>query len=119
MPGGCLIAWRCFWHGFCIYKLVVMDTTRITVKPNKPESEFADVQTFRELFRLLDARRTLWGSQKRYTADELKVLINRVRTRNPALHLPLDILPATGGLRIRVKALVTAEALGRGREGHL
>ena len=95
-----------------------MDTTRITGKPNHSESEFTDVQTFRELFHRLDTKRTLWGSQKRYTAAELKVLINRVRTRNPALHLPLDILPATGGLRAKVKALATAEARGRDGEGH-
>src|SRR5262249_50287212 len=35
MPDGCPIAWKRFWHGFCTSKHVVMDTTRLTVKPNK------------------------------------------------------------------------------------
>jgi len=96
-----------------------METTRTTVRPNQNESEFSDAQTFMELFRLLDAKQTLWGSQKHYTANELKMLINRVRTRNPALHLPVDIIPATGGLRMRVKALAAAEAQGRDGERHL
>ena len=82
--------------------------------PTRPEMSggaFAGVQTFRELFQMLDAKRALWGSQKRYMAKELNALINRVRTKNPRFHLPLEVIPETGGLRERVKALATAEAL--------
>ena len=74
------------------------------------EREFASASDFRELFQKLEAKQGLWGSQKWYTAGELKVLINRVRTRNPALRLPLVVLPETGGLRQRVKELLAAEA---------
>jgi len=79
---------------------------------------FAGAQTFQDLFQQLDAKRVLWGSQKRYTAKELKILINRVRTTNPQLHLPLEVIPETGGLRQRVKALAAAEALADGRNGY-
>jgi hypothetical protein len=71
---------------------------------------FTSTQTFRDLFRRLDAKRALWGAQKRYTAKELKVLINRVRTKNPQLHLPLEVIPETDGLRQQVKVLAAAEA---------
>src|SRR5215510_1986672 len=71
---------------------------------------FTDAKTFQDLFQRLDAKHVLWGSQKRYTAQELKTLINRVRTTNPRLHLPLEVIPETGGLRQRVKALAAAEA---------
>ena len=70
---------------------------------------FAQAQDFRALFILLDARQMLWGSQKCYTAQELKILINRVRTPHPAVHLPLVVIPETGGLRQRVQELVDAE----------
>jgi len=73
--------------------------------------DFVQVPTFPELFRLLDAKGTLWGSQKRYTAAELKLLINRVRTHRPALHLPLQVIPETGGLRQRVATLLATDAL--------
>src|SRR5262249_16186611 len=63
---------------------------------------FAGARTFPDLFQQLDAKRFLWGSQKRYTATELKALINRVRTQNPNLHLPIEVIPETGGLRQRV-----------------
>ncbi len=79
---------------------------------------FAGAQTFRDLFQQLDAKRVLWGSQKRYTAKELKVLINRVRTKNLQLHLPLEMIPETGGLRQRVKVLAAAEALADERNDH-
>jgi hypothetical protein len=71
---------------------------------------FAGARTFQDLFQQLDAKGVLWGSQKRYPAKELKTLINRVRTTNPRLHLPLEVIPETGGLRQRVKALAAAEA---------
>ena len=71
---------------------------------------FAGAQTFQDVFQRLDAQRVLWGSQKRYTAQELKTLINRVRTHNPRLHLPLEGIPETGGLRQRGQVLVRAEA---------
>jgi hypothetical protein len=71
-------------------------------------NEWATAATFRELFRLLDAKRILWGSQKRYTAAELKKLINRVRTTRHPFHLPLQVIPETGGLRQRVKVLLDA-----------
>jgi ADP-heptose:LPS heptosyltransferase len=54
---------------------------------------------------VLDARQTLWGSQKCYTAQELKTLINRVRTQHPAVHLPLVVIPETGDAEV-------AESLG-------
>jgi hypothetical protein len=73
-------------------------------------NDWATATTFRELFRPLDAKRFLRGSQKRYTAAELKKLINHVRTTQPPLHLPLEVIPATGGLRQRVKALLDADA---------
>ena len=79
---------------------------------------FTDAKTFQDLFQRLDAKHVLWGSQKRYTAKELKTLINRVRTTNPQLHLPLEVIPETGGLRQRVKALAAAEALADGRNGY-
>jgi hypothetical protein len=79
---------------------------------------FAGAQTFQDLFRQLDAKRTLWGSQKRYTAKELKTLINRVRTKNPRLHLPLEVIPETEGLRRRVQALAAAEAAADDRENY-
>jgi hypothetical protein len=71
---------------------------------------FAGAQTFQDLFQQLDAKRVLWGSQKQYRATELKVLINRVRTKNPQLHLPLEVIPDTGGLRQQVQVLAAAEA---------
>jgi hypothetical protein len=77
---------------------------------HRREEAFAQAKDFRELFRLLDGRQTLWGSQKRYTAQELKALINRVRTQQPTLHLPLVVIPETGGLRHRVQELLEAEA---------
>jgi hypothetical protein len=79
---------------------------------NRPEGrgiEFSSAQNFRDLFALLDARGTLWGSQKCYAARELKVLINRVRTKNLAFCLPLQVIPETGGLRQRVKELYDTE----------
>jgi hypothetical protein len=85
--------------------------------------DFSTAQNFRELFALLDAKRTLWGSQKCYTAAELKMLINRFRSRNLALHLPLQLIPRTAGLQQRVKDLLEAEILkvataNRGTNGH-
>jgi hypothetical protein len=64
----------------------------------------------------LDVRQTLWGSQKCYTAQELKTLINRVRTQQPTLHLPLVVIPETDGLRQRVQELLEAEAAAEGRQ---
>jgi len=64
---------------------------------------------------MLASRQTLWGSQKQYTAKELKMLINRVRTPTPTLQLPLAVIPATGGLRQRVQQLVV-DAEGREEE---
>src|SRR5262249_13387065 len=72
--------------------------------------EFASATTFPKLFRLLDTKGALWGSQKYYTAAELKKLINRVRTTNPVLHLPLQVIPTTGGLRQQVNLLLDAES---------
>ncbi|HKA54154.1 MAG TPA: hypothetical protein VKJ47_10880 [Candidatus Binatia bacterium] len=77
---------------------------------------FAGAQTFRDLFQQLDAKRVLWGSQKRYGAKELKILINRVRAKNPNLHLPLEVIPETGGLRERVKELAAAEVSASERD---
>src|SRR5262249_42446633 len=79
---------------------------------------FARAQTFQDLFRQLDAKRIVWGSQKRYTAKELKTLINRARTKKPRLHLPLEVIPETGGLRRRVQALAAAEAAADDRENY-
>ena len=79
---------------------------------------FAGAQTFQDLFQRLDAKHVLWGSQKRYTAKELKTLINRVRTTNPHLHLPFEVIPETGGLRQRVKALAAAEAWADDRKNY-
>jgi hypothetical protein len=33
-----------------------------------------------------------------------------VRTKNPQLHLPLEVIPETGGLRQQVQVLAAAEA---------
>ena len=79
---------------------------------------FAGAKTFRDLFQMLDVKRALWGTQKRYTAQELKILINRVRTTNPQFHLPLEVIPETNGLRERVKVLAAAEALTDKRNDH-
>ena len=79
------------------------------------EAGFSQVQDFRALFAQLDARQTLWGSQKCYTARELKILINRVRTQNPTIHLPLGVIPETDGLRQRVQELMEVEVTAAGR----
>jgi hypothetical protein len=71
--------------------------------------EFASARDFWDLFQMLEAKQTLWGSQRRYTAKDLKVLINRVRSHNPTLRLPLEVIPETGGLRQKVKELAAAE----------
>jgi hypothetical protein len=84
-----------------------------TNRTHRQGEEFAQATTFPALFALLEAKGTLWGSQKRYTAAELKVLINRVRSTHAALHLPLQVLPETGGLRQRVQVLLEAEAQPR------
>jgi hypothetical protein len=84
---------------------------RDLIRPDLGSGTFARAQTFQDLFQRLDAKRVLWGSQKPYTAKELKTLINRVRTKNPQLRLPLEVIPETGGLRQRVQALAGAEAL--------
>jgi hypothetical protein len=78
-------------------------------KPERKGVDFASAQNFQDLFALLDTKGALWGSQRCYTARELKVLINRVRTKNLAFCLPLQVIPETGGLRQRVKALCDAE----------
>lgn len=72
--------------------------------------EWATATTFPKLFRLLDATQALWGSQKQYTAAELKKRINRVCTRNRAFHLPLQVIPTTEGLRQQVSALLCVES---------
>ena len=78
--------------------------------PAESVCEFASARDFRDLFQRLEAKQTLWGSQRQYRAKDLKVLINRVRSHNPTLHLPLEVIPETGSLRQRVKKLATAEA---------
>ena len=60
-----------------------------------PPNDFTKATTFQELFQLLDVRGGVWGSQKYYSAAELKRLINRVRSCNPALQLPLALIPET------------------------
>lgn len=72
--------------------------------------EFGKAKNFMELFTLLDKKGELWGTQKKYQAEELKKLINRVRSKNPELHLPLEVIPETGGLRQKVKDLIDIEA---------
>lgn len=88
------------------------------MQPNIGSGTFTGAQTFQDLFQRLDAKRVLWGSQKRYTAKELKVLINRVRTNDPRLRLPLEVIPETGGLRQRVQALAAAEAVANRSNDH-
>src|SRR4051812_49272147 len=63
-----------------------------------PPSEFSMATNVQELCQLLDVKGGLWGSQKYYVAAELKILINRVRSRNPTLQLPVALIPHTGGL---------------------
>lgn len=71
--------------------------------------EFGQAKDFLELFTLLDKKGELWGSQKKYQAAELKKLINRARSKNPDLHLSLEVVPETGGLRQKVKDLIDIE----------
>jgi len=73
--------------------------------------EFGTAKDFKELLTLLDQKGDLWGSQKKYRAEELKMLINRVRTQNPDLHLPLETIPETGGLRQKVSDLLEIESM--------
>jgi len=75
----------------------------------KDRAPFSTVHDFRALFTLLDEKDVLWGSQKGYSAQELKVLINRVRTTNRTLRLPLQVIPETGGLRQCVQKLCEEE----------
>ncbi len=72
-------------------------------------NDFTKATNFQELFQVLDMKGGLWGSQKYYSAAELKRLINRVRSCNPALQLPLALIPDTGGLREKTKALCDTE----------
>jgi|SRR5581483_326982 len=78
--------------------------------PAEGAREFAGARDFQDLFQRLEAKQTLWGSQRQYRAKDLKVLINRVRSHAPTLRLPLEVIPETGGLRQRVKELAAAEA---------
>ena len=80
----------------------------------KDGAPFSVARDFKELFTLLDEKRVLWGSQKGYSAQELKVLINRVSTSNQTLRLPLEVIPETGGLRQRVQELCEEEARDAG-----
>jgi hypothetical protein len=89
---------------------------RVHSSSHRREEAFTQAKDFRELFSLLDVRQTLWGSQKSYTVQELKILINRVRTQQPTFHLPLVVIPETGGLRQRVQELLEAEAAAERRQ---
>ena len=80
----------------------------------KDGAPFSVARDFKELFTLLHEKRVLWGSQKGYSAPELNVLINRVRTSNQTLRLPLEVIPETGGPRQRVQELREEEALDAG-----
>lgn len=76
---------------------------------NPQAFDFSTAQSFRELFKLLDEKGTLWGSQKRYTAVELKTLINRCRSDRTAQRFRTQLIPRTAGLRQKVEDLCAAE----------
>ena len=115
--GGAFLAWL-----LCLRRYSLADCLRLHSQrrayqvlpsdesPAESAREFASARDFRDLFQRLEAKQTLWGSQRQYRAKDLKVLINRVRSDNPTLRLPLEVIPATGGLRQRVKELAAAEA---------
>jgi hypothetical protein len=106
----CLGRWSL---GACLRLLGQRRTYQVSPSDESPAGsacEFASARDFRDLFQRLEAKQTLWGSQRQYRAKDLKVLINRVRSHNPTLRLPLAMIPETGSLRQRVKELAAAKA---------
>jgi len=70
--------------------------------------QISDAKDFVGLFQILDSKGFIQGTTRRYSANDLKAIITRVKNGES-----IDIVTRTGGLRQKVAELMVAEEAGK------